>query len=100
VDEECDIVKDCGITYYYKKGTEIYHRLNGPAIDYGNGQYSYYVNGKQHREGAPAVFVGGTERWVLNGLIHRDNGPAETTVSGRIQYCKHGKLHRLDGFNI
>lgn len=95
--EEYDILESGGIRYYYKKGTETLHRLNGPAIDYGNGQYNYYVNGKQHREDGPATFVGGTERWYLNGVLHREDGPAEKTASGRIKYYKYGKLHRLDG---
>ncbi len=94
---EYDKVELAGITLYYKKDTEILHRADGPAVEYGNGQFSYYVDGKQHREDGPAVFVGGTERWYIFGKLHRDGGPAEKTVSGRIKYYKQGKLHRLDG---
>ena len=40
---------------YYKPGTDVLHRLNGPAIEYADGYKAWYVNGRRHREDGPAV---------------------------------------------
>lgn len=60
--------------YVNKNG--LYHRTNGPAIIFWNGDKEWWVNGKLHRENGPAkeyadrVTHGGGEWWV-NG--HRTN---------------------------
>jgi hypothetical protein len=42
------------------------------------------VDGRRHREGAPAcVYVNGTEKWYRDGLRHRDDGPAAIYPDGR-----------------
>jgi hypothetical protein len=37
-----------GSTYWYQNGK--YHRLDGPAIEYANGDKSYYIEGKKYTE--------------------------------------------------
>ena len=42
-----------------------------------DGTKHWYLNGKLHREGGPAVERSdGTKRWFLNGERHREDGPA------------------------
>lgn len=55
-----------------------------PAILRPDGSEEYYLNGKRHREGAPALYKpepdgGWTEIWYENGLISRmpEDGPAK-----------------------
>jgi hypothetical protein len=52
-----------------------FHRENGPAIIWSNGDIEYYQHGEFHREDGPAVMFDNGDNW----------------------YYQHGKLHRLDG---
>ncbi len=53
------------------------HRVNGPAIEYVDGDKSWYLNGERHRIDGPAVeWADGTKEWWLNGKRHRTDGPA------------------------
>ena len=46
----------------------VHHRLNGPAINYRDGQKVWYVNGKCHRTTGPAViFANGLVEYWVNG---------------------------------
>ena len=46
----------------------IRHRKDGPAIEWANGDKSWYLNGKCHREDGPAIeYANGTKAWYLNG---------------------------------
>ena len=43
-------------TYYYKDPEKtIFHRLDGPAIEWTNGDKEWWQNGKCHRGDGPAV---------------------------------------------
>ena len=45
-----------------------YHRVDGPAIEWGDGSKSWWLNGKRHREDGPAIErSNGTKEWWLNG---------------------------------
>jgi hypothetical protein len=51
-----------------------------------NGSEKWYLDGKRHRDGAPAcVYVNGTEKWYRHGKRHRDpeDGPAASYPDGR-----------------
>jgi hypothetical protein len=37
-------------TYWFKEGTKILHREDGPACEWANGDKFWYKNGKLHRE--------------------------------------------------
>ena len=59
------------------------HRINGPAIEYANGDRVWYLNGKYHREDGPAVeYANGDRVWYLNVQLHRINGPAVEYADG------------------
>ena len=56
-----------GVFYFKDKACTIYHREDGPAIEYTNGDKLWYVNGSLHREDGPAYeFYDGTKEWYLN----------------------------------
>jgi len=60
-----------------------FHRADGPAIEYPNGEKEWYINGKMHRKNGPAWIRKfrnySTKRWYINGFQHRTNGPAITS---------------------
>jgi hypothetical protein len=44
------------------------HREDGPAIEWANGDKSWYLNGQCHREDGPAIeWSDGDKEWWLNG---------------------------------
>ena len=65
---------------------------------YPNGDKSWYLNGKLHREDGPAMrSASGYKFWYLNGKRHREDGPAIEYASGSKFWCLKGKRHREDG---
>jgi len=59
---------------------------------------TYYVNGKLHRENAPAVeWDDGGKDWYLNGKRHRTDGPSTEAANGDKAWYLNGKCHREDG---
>lgn len=82
---------------YYNKDNQL-HREDGPAIEYNNGDESWYLNGESHREDGPArINLNGSEEWWFNGELHRENGPARISGCGTKSWYKFGKRHREDG---
>jgi hypothetical protein len=65
------------IIYYYKDGTtsterdysKDLHRIDGPAVEYANGDKSWYVDGKLHRIDGPAIeYLNGEDKhWYVDG---------------------------------
>ena len=49
-----------------------------PTMEEGaDGDKSWYLNGKRHREDGPAIEdADGDKFWYLNGKQHREDGPA------------------------
>lgn len=87
-----------GVTSWYKEGTEILHREDGPAVECSTGARYWYINDIQHREGGPAVvYPDGTESWYVNGALHREDGPAAIGSDGTKCWFVNGALHREDG---
>jgi hypothetical protein len=44
------------------------HRVDGPAVEYANGERYWYLNGERHREDGPAVeFQDGYIGWYWHG---------------------------------
>ena len=82
---------DCKINiyddkFYFKAGTSIFHRLDGPAIEYSDGEKVWYQNDKLHRTDGPARedrfkykeywlngeqinFSGTDEEWIIKNLL-------------------------------
>ena len=70
-----EVDKD-GTHRYYNSAWQ-YHRENGPAVEYANGEKWWYQNGQPHRIGGPAIeLADGTKFWYQNGKLHREDGPA------------------------
>jgi hypothetical protein len=62
------IDEDGGKYYYSDREMTVRHREDGPAVEYSNGDKTWWYNGKCHREDGPAVeFVCGRKSWYLNG---------------------------------
>jgi hypothetical protein len=68
-------VDEFGIIWW-KLPDGIFHREDGPAIEYPDGHRAWYLNGKHHREDGPALIQSnGKMWWYQNGKMHRDDGP-------------------------
>lgn len=51
--------------WYFK---DVFHRVNGPAIEYHSGSKYWWLNGQRHREDGPAVeYSNGSKGYYLNG---------------------------------
>ena len=71
--------------------TDLPHRVDGPAVEYDNGDKYWFVKGKLHREDGPAVeHPDGYKEWYIDGKYHRIDGPA-------IEYADGDKSWYLDG---
>jgi hypothetical protein len=91
-----EIIDDTEI--YYKEGTKIIHREDGPAIKFINGEFQWWFDGKIHREDGPAVELpDGSKFWLKHGKYHREDGPACELGNGNKEWWKDGELHRENG---
>ena len=77
--------------YYYKDGTtstiydgsKILHRVDGPAIEWADGEKWWYFDGKLHRVDGPAVErEDGSASWWVDDKRHRLDGPAIEHADG------------------
>lgn len=47
----------------------LYHREDGPAIEYNNGTLTWCINGELHRDNGPAVmWTSGAIFWYINDI--------------------------------
>jgi len=59
------ITDEYGTTYWYKEGTYILHKDDGPAVEYIDGSKFWFQNGRRHRIDGPAVeYMRGKEYWL------------------------------------
>jgi len=64
-------------TKIYKNSKGYYHREDGPALEYTNGDKFWYKEGRWHRENSPArEWIDGNKEWWKKGKCHRIDGPA------------------------
>lgn len=94
-----------GNIYWYKEGTTIYHKEDGPACEYVDGDKAWYKEGKLHRENAPAIeFANGGRAWFKNDKYHREDGPALELTDGTKKWYYYGKhfpeINSLEEFII
>ena len=69
------------------------HRVDGPAIEYPNGDKEWYQNGLLHREDGPAVeYADGDKIWYQNNKRHRLDGPAIERADGDKAWYISGQL--------
>jgi hypothetical protein len=94
----CLIDEDDHIAWY-KNGQ--WHRKDGPAVEYTNGNKVWCLNGKHHRTDGPAIeLASGSKSWWINGKLHRENGPAIEYPDGSKEWYLNGtqlteQEHRL-----
>ena len=71
-DKQVFCVDQCGTKYWFLNGKR--HRVNGPAVEYANGNRSWYLNGKRHRVNGPAVeYANGDKWWYLDGKEYSES---------------------------
>ncbi len=76
------------------------HRVNGPAVEWANGDKSWWLNDKRHRTDGPAVEgASGAKYWYLNGMSHRVDGPAVELANGDKLWYLNGKNLNESEFN-
>ena len=66
-------IDENGTKFYFKdKAMSIWHREDGPAIEWANGDKYWYLDDKLHREDGPALeCANGYNAWYLDGKLHR-----------------------------
>ena len=104
--------KDGKIIREYRIGNKL-HNIDGPAVEWLNGEKFWFQNGKLHRDNdLPAIEYAngdsyerelcsiqsgteGSKQWYQQGKCHRDNDlPAIEWVNGTKEWYQNGKLHR------
>ena len=67
--EKYDVTVDVeGTVCFYKPGTTVFHRLDGPAVECKDGYNVWYQDGKCHRTDGPAVdWADGRVEYWING---------------------------------
>jgi hypothetical protein len=71
--------------------------LNGKVVDT-EGEITWYVDGKLHREDGPAVErVDGGKIWYHHGVVHRTDGPAVIQAGDTKFWMLNGKIVDADG---
>ena len=80
-------------SYYSDKAMTIYHREDGPAIEWADGDKHWYLNGKCHREDGPAYEgADGTKHWWING-----KKLTKAEFNARNKPSCEGKVAEIDG---
>ena len=76
------------------------HRLDGPAIEWANGDKMWWINGKLHRLDGPAIeWANGDKFWCINGQRHNLDGPAIELADGTKSWYIEGKRYTEEEFN-
>jgi len=87
-------------TKVYTNLKEKYHRLNGPAIEWKNGDKEWWEEGKKHREDGPAIeWSNGSKFWYIEGKLHRTDGLAAEFANGNKYWYILDKLLKEKEFN-
>jgi len=80
------------ISWYSNSMRTVFHREDGPAVQFANGTKFWYVKGKLHRIDGPAVErASGDKFWYKNGKSHREDGPAIEWATGEKEWYINGK---------
>lgn len=83
-------IDDKGNKYWFLNG--LYHREDGPAVEFASGCKFWYRNDNLHREDGPALeFANGSKSWYLYGELHREDGPAIEYANGTKEWWLNGK---------
>ena len=72
------------ICYYNEQGQ--YHREDGPAVEWSDGDKSWYINGERHREDGPAIeWSDGDKEWWLNDIEYSEQEFNDYILRKRLQ---------------
>ncbi len=83
-------------TAWYKPGRNILHRLDGPAVEYTNGDKHWYIEGEYHRLDGPAVEIAsGYKFWYIEGKEYSEVEFLKKT-NKQVDTCE-GKVVIIDG---
>jgi hypothetical protein len=90
-----------GSKFYFKdREMTIYHRTDGPAIEWADGSKYWYIDDMLHREDGPAIeYADGYKGWYLNGKRHREDGPAIEGANGYKYWFIHNRQLSEKEFN-
>ena len=70
-----------------------FHREDGPAIEWRNGDKEWWLNDHRHREDGPAIEkTNGYKAWYHHDQFHRENGPAVKYPNGHKEWWLNDKL--------
>ena len=73
--------------YFSDKEMKVYHREDGPTLEWADGDRWWHRDGKLHREDGPAVeWSDGTKKWYRNDELHRTDGPAIERSNGYTEW--------------
>ena len=77
-------IDEYGTKHWYLNGK--YHRTDGPAIEYINGDKHWFLNGKRHRTDGPAIeYYNGTKYWYINGVELSEEEYLRTTRKNKLE---------------
>jgi hypothetical protein len=67
MDEELMLFIDGQGTKFWKNKKKQFHKLDGPAIEWFDGESEWWQNGMRHREDGPAfIYTNGDKEWWIN----------------------------------
>ncbi len=91
-------IKENGTVYYLNKNGQ-FHRTDGPAIEWRNGDKEWRINGMRHRQNGSSVeFKNGYKHYSINGLCHREDGPAIEYPNGDKFWYLYGIIWTREDF--
>ena len=98
-EESTFTIDENGDKFWRNKEGEL-HRIDGPAIEYGDGDKEWYKMGKLHRiDGHAVEWSSGRRDWYQNGVLHRIDGPAIEYGNGnKSWFYNNVKFHAKEAF--
>lgn len=97
--EKYDVeVDDIGTIRFYKQGTQLLHRLDGPAVEYADGIKFWRVDGKLSRLDGPAVeYADGSKFWYVDDVKLTEKQFKKKTATKELTVAEIEKLlgHRV-----
>ena len=84
----------------YRNKSNQLHRLDGPALEYSNGDKFWFLYGKRHRTDGPAIErSNGAKFWLIENKYHRTDGPAVEYSDGTKEWYVEGNNYSETDFN-
>jgi hypothetical protein len=94
------VTVDCDKNIQWFNDKDERHRLDGPALEGGNGDKEWWVNNKLHRLDGPACeYADGDKEWYVDGERHRLDGPAIEYADGDKDWYVNGAEMTKEEFN-